>query len=315
MLIKISDAAAKFEVSNRTLRYWEENGILSSVRMENGFCYYDEENIQKIKQIVLLRKLRMHIHEIHRFFVAKDTALLLESLKRHLARVEAASAGLSALSVVVNHLIRQLELDKSFDEIMDWLEQTGGIDEAALKYALRFTLSEKEYPFNHTSFGTIGDIRILNLPKMNFIAYKAESAAPEADCDRMMERVIEILRLREYPGFRRFGFSGPEAAEGKPVYGYEMWATVPEQIQVPPPYWKVPFDGGLFASIPARLSNIGDRWMLLRQWVQNSDHYEADWRPKVHRRYLEEELNAAAKNPRYDQQIDLLAPIKRKKSI
>ena len=32
MLVKIGEVATQYEISNRTLRYWEDAGILSSIR-------------------------------------------------------------------------------------------------------------------------------------------------------------------------------------------------------------------------------------------------------------------------------------------
>lgn len=51
---------------HRSLHYWEDTGILTCTRGENGYRYYDEENIRRIKQIVLLRKLRLSIPSICR---------------------------------------------------------------------------------------------------------------------------------------------------------------------------------------------------------------------------------------------------------
>lgn len=61
MLMKIGDVTSKFGISHRSLHYWESVGILESSRGENDYRYYDEDNMQKIKQIVMLRKLRISI--------------------------------------------------------------------------------------------------------------------------------------------------------------------------------------------------------------------------------------------------------------
>ena len=64
MLMKIGDVTNKFGISHRSLHYWESVGILESSRGENDYRYYDDENMQKIKQIVILRKLRLSIPSI-----------------------------------------------------------------------------------------------------------------------------------------------------------------------------------------------------------------------------------------------------------
>ena len=68
MLMKIGDVTTKFGISHRALHYWESAGILKSTRGENDYRYYDEENMQKIRQIVILRKLRLSIPSIQVIF-------------------------------------------------------------------------------------------------------------------------------------------------------------------------------------------------------------------------------------------------------
>lgn len=40
-MLRIGEAAKKFDISNRTLRYWEEEGILNSTRTEKGYRFYE----------------------------------------------------------------------------------------------------------------------------------------------------------------------------------------------------------------------------------------------------------------------------------
>ena len=46
--------------------------ILQSSRGSNDYRYYDEENLQKIRQIVLLRKLWLPIPSIREIFLSED---------------------------------------------------------------------------------------------------------------------------------------------------------------------------------------------------------------------------------------------------
>ena len=43
-MLRIGEAAKKYDISNRTLRYWEDMGILESKRTENDYRYYDDDN-------------------------------------------------------------------------------------------------------------------------------------------------------------------------------------------------------------------------------------------------------------------------------
>ena len=53
MLMKIGDITNNLGISRRSLHYWEDIGIIKSSRAENDYRYYDEENQQKIKQILI----------------------------------------------------------------------------------------------------------------------------------------------------------------------------------------------------------------------------------------------------------------------
>ena len=72
MLTKIGDVTNKFGISHRALHYWESAGILQSTRGKNDYRFYDEENMQKIKQIVVLRKLRFSIPSIQEIFTSDE---------------------------------------------------------------------------------------------------------------------------------------------------------------------------------------------------------------------------------------------------
>ena len=84
MLVKIGEVASRYDISNRTLRYWEETGILNSIRLENDYRYYDDANILKIRQIIMLRKLRLPIQAIQSIFLTSELSCVVIALHRHL---------------------------------------------------------------------------------------------------------------------------------------------------------------------------------------------------------------------------------------
>lgn len=62
-LLSISRVSQMFHISTRTLRYYEQIGLITPQKKEN-FAYrtYDEEAIVRLQQIIVLRnypKLRM----------------------------------------------------------------------------------------------------------------------------------------------------------------------------------------------------------------------------------------------------------------
>jgi DNA-binding transcriptional MerR regulator len=318
MLVKIGEIAARYDISNRTLRYWEEEGILSSIRMENGYRYYDDHNILKIKQIIMLRKLRLPIQDIHSIFLSRELSTVVSALHRHLEGTRHETEELKALSVILERLIKVVKSRNNLSEVFECLDIVDSSATFELKNALQITLSERNNVMSkNSSYSKIGDVRIINLPKMVVACYRAESAAPENDCWKEVNKLVLENSLHEKFGFRHFGFNNPDPQEGTSVYGYEMWVVVPEDFVVPEPFSKKEFSGGLFASITTAMPLIGERWGQLSDWTLNNEKYEMDWNPDGDRRCLEECIDYmsfnSAETDESDKQLDLLTPIKLKK--
>jgi DNA-binding transcriptional MerR regulator len=315
MIIKIGEIAARYEISNRTLRYWEEEGILSSIRMENGYRYYDDENILRIKQIMMLRRLRLPIQDIQKVFISNELSTAVSVMQRHLDETNHEAKKLEALGIVLESLIEHVKKQHNLSDVFSLLEQSGNNAILELKKALQITLSEGDSKMSaNSSYSKIGEVRIINLSKMKFACYRAESANPENDCWEAANKLILENSLHEKYGFRHFGFNNPEPRDGNPIYGYEMWFVVPEDFVISEPFYKREFPGGLFAAIPTQMALIGERWQQLGDWVSNNEKYELDWNPAADRRCLEECIDYLqfTSNERGfdDKQLDLLLPIK-----
>lgn len=315
MLVKIGEVALRYSISNRTLRYWEEAGILSSIRLDNGYRFYDDTNILRIKQIMMLRKLRLPIQDIQRIFVSNELSCAVGALHRHFEDTRHEAEELKALSVVLEHLIEVMESRNNLTEVFEYLDIPDNSAILELKNALQITLSERDNAMSeNSSYSKIGNVRIVSLPKMGFACYKAESSTPEKDCANVVNKLIIENSLHERYGFRHFGFNNPDPQEGNPVYGYEMWVVVPKDFVVPEPFHRKEFAGGLFASVPTQMTIIGERWGQLWDWVMNNQKYEVDWNPDIDRRYFEECIDYISFNSdetnENDKQLDLLAPIK-----
>lgn len=54
---RIADAARIADVSPTTVRVWERNGLLSSHRGSNGYRYFNEADLQRLRRIAHLRKV------------------------------------------------------------------------------------------------------------------------------------------------------------------------------------------------------------------------------------------------------------------
>lgn len=310
-MLKIGEVAANYDISNRTLRYWEEVGILKSCRRDNGYRYYDEDNIKRIKQIIMLRMLDLPIRDIQSIFLTGKLTVAIDALTRHLEETNHRTDELKALGIVLEQLIMIIKSHQSLDNAFKYLDVPNNSAILKLKEALEIILSEREKDMSISSYCNT-DVRIVNLPRMTVASYSVISEAPEKDCWEKIISLIKEYSMDEKPCFRHFGF-GFNNSRGE--YGYEMWVVVPEDFKVPKPFERKDFHGGLFAALPTYLPMIGERCDQLQEWVTENEDFELDFHPGKTRYYLEECLDYNAFNSKEieetKRQLDLLLPIKR----
>jgi Predicted transcriptional regulators len=76
-LIKIKDISDRYDITARTLRYYEDMGLISSTRSESyAYRLYDETAVKRIEQILILRKLNISIKDIQRVFNASGSEVV-----------------------------------------------------------------------------------------------------------------------------------------------------------------------------------------------------------------------------------------------
>ena len=62
--MKINEVEELLQISKANIRFYEKEGLLSSKRAENGYRDYSQEDVDRLKKIVLLRKTGMAIPDI-----------------------------------------------------------------------------------------------------------------------------------------------------------------------------------------------------------------------------------------------------------
>lgn len=95
-------------VSQRTLRFYEEAGLLVPAREPNGYRRYTDEDVDRLQEILILRHLGMSVREIPRALESAPGDRV-EALGRHLDALKAERAGLDELIRTVEDTIEHLE--------------------------------------------------------------------------------------------------------------------------------------------------------------------------------------------------------------
>ncbi|MET9473544.1 MerR family transcriptional regulator [Streptomyces sp. NPDC002917] len=104
----IAEVARMSGVTARTLRHYDEIGLLPPARIgTNGHRYYEERQLLRLQQILVLRTLGLGLPEIGRILAAQVDEL--EALRGHRRRLVAERDRLDALAGTVSRTIAELE--------------------------------------------------------------------------------------------------------------------------------------------------------------------------------------------------------------
>jgi len=109
-LIKITDMTGRYNITARTLRYYEDIGLLASTRSDDyAYRLYDEAAVRRLEQVLILRKLNVSIKDIQRVFCAPGSEVVLDVLGRKVSDIDDEVALLHELKEVILEFIRQIK--------------------------------------------------------------------------------------------------------------------------------------------------------------------------------------------------------------
>lgn len=109
-LVKIKDMSNRYNITARTLRYYEDMGLLSSTRSDDyAYRMYDEKAIRRLEQILILRKLNISIKDIKNIFKAPGSDVILEVLENKVERIDEEVSLLHELKQIVLEFIHEIE--------------------------------------------------------------------------------------------------------------------------------------------------------------------------------------------------------------
>lgn len=319
----IGTVSKNLGISSRMLRYYEQIGLIESKRVENyAYRVYDEEAIRRLRQIILLRKLRVSVKQIRELFGNSSALGVIEVFEKNIRELDEQMTALSTVKSILSRLVRELREKANLHLQLDYLGDNSifavvdGISFSKNKIQEETSVEDLNKAAETLQKLEDKDVRIIYLPPMTVAAARFSGEAeygvgPEAT--GMIEKFVyekELLKIK--PDARGMGFDCSRedlrVQAGATPTAYEAWVSIPEDMVVKPPLVKKTFSGGMYAAHVLRDWNFQD-WRLLQEWVSESERYEEAGGP-----CFEEILNYynlmnnGAKME--DTQMDLLLPIK-----
>jgi len=244
----ISQVSKTFGISTQMLRYYEQKGLVKSSRMESyAYRVYDDENIKRIQQTIIFRKLQIPIKQIALILNNPDavtvTDIFYENIKALDDEINALETIKSALKIFVKKIedlaIIRLDLNLLNDESVMQLAQTLSLTQKNVKEIQTLeTLNQASEILNRTKQNLV---RIVYRPTEIVAKMWCEGCdPPDENAKMMMEKFIrdnDLFRIK--PNFKVFSHG----------HGTGSWffVTIPENLEVFEPFIKAPFEGGLWA--------------------------------------------------------------------
>ncbi len=320
----ISRISRMFNVSTRTLRYYEEIGLITSSRIEDyAYRVYSQEEIDKLQFILVLRKMNIGLSDIKKVLLSSDAYSLLHLMKKKLLDVENQLISLAELEQILKKIIVNIESNQ-IEHREFQLDSLNLIDEELMSHVMESTqlvgqkLKEKQTMKNDERKAVkqeLDDVRIIHIP--NFTVAASHCPDGENPEDIASERLADFIASKKLwdvkADFRVFGFNNPNPDETG-EHGYEFYVTIPEDMEVEAPMLKKTFHGGLYAAYGIKMGDF-HKWQYFGEWLKACEDYAYDRRePLGMEGSLEEHLNAFnyyKNKEKAFEYLDLLIPVKR----
>lgn len=326
----VSEVSRDFGVSTRMLRYYEREGLISSKRREDyAYRIYDENAVRRLRQILLLRKLRIPLKQIGIILNSADRSETVTILIDKIKELEEEISSLKVIRDILSEIVSrgESEMNKLLDDKLISAVQSLSPSNHLLKENISMSETqtsklEQLEKANEVIGRATSDIRIVLLPPFTVASNHYIGKEPEETVGKPVDKFIRESGLYNIkPDARFFGFNHPNPGvleEG--VHGYEVWVTIPDGMDVPAPLVKKQFSGGLYAVMTIRFPEF-HRWGDLVRWAENNETYEPDYSPlgdEIMGGCLEEHLNwvyashSGWPEDGIDGQLDLMLPIRKK---
>ena len=173
-LVKIREISVKYDVSARTLRYYEDMGLIKSIRSDDyAYRLYDKAAVKRLEQILILRRLNISIKDIKRIFSTTGSEVVLDVLGKKVDTIDEEVSLLHELKKIVLEFIDQikrLDFEKEtdvkllYDKAKDIETHITNTD-----YNGNSGLAERFFEVTEKLNDKVPDIMIVRIPKFRAV--------------------------------------------------------------------------------------------------------------------------------------------------
>ena len=312
-LVKIREISVRYNVSARTLRYYEDMGLIESIRNDDyAYRLYDETAIKRLEQILILRRLNISIKDIKRIFSTAGSEVILDVLEKKVGSIDEEVSLLHELKKIVLEFIEQiknLDFEKETD-IKLLYEKAADIETHITNTDYNGnSAAERFFEVTEKLNDKVPDIVIVRIPKFRAVTSGAMSYED-------VFGKFQIWQEAHNDFFQSIIFDAPDflcESSGNLEWIWRIKDDITEADTAP--YRIIEHTGGLYA---AAVSIDGDDesgskvLQKIEKWIEKTNFVIDDSRKtSVHMIYADDEIR---KGLGYHQ-LNFYAPIKLKNNI
>jgi len=312
------------------LRYYEQNGLITSLRKE-GYSYrvYDETNLIRLQQVIILRKLQIPVKQICVILNNPDAQSVVEVFKKSIQEIDTEITALSTIKKILDRFVYELEeianleLDLGFINGDSVLEVTGSL--SLVQRNIKESIAMNDLLKAAEVLNKLENVRVVYVPPMTVASVYCTGEDSENKAWKAITDFVTNSGLIETkPDLRVFKIPYVNATGDS--FGDEAWVSVPDTLNLPSAFVKKRFLGGQYAAHVMDDKNGFEVALGMQDWINESDKYQYDYDGNLSRcdppiseidsfggihLDLVEVLNFNSfQKPGYEIQVDYLTPIK-----
>lgn len=281
-LVKITDVTKQLGLSSRTLRYYEQVGLIESIRPRfETYRYYDEAAMERLQQIIILRKMQISVKDIVRIYENPEVATVVSVFVDKIREIDREVTALSELKEIIHTFLQQMitsgvkkitalpllyeEMEKQFA-----LREESGREAGGPKQDVR-SVSYGELSEVSRKLARPVECAIVSLPPMRMLTSRLKADPGVSDPEGFW-RFIQAAGIPQGEAGRHTRF------ELQSDSGDMAMVQIGEDYVNDGAYADFAFEGGLYASANAYVDE--DLSECFRQMVERFDEkytYQIDY--------------------------------------
>jgi DNA-binding transcriptional MerR regulator len=267
-LIKITDLVSQLGLSSRSLRYYEQVGLIKSVRPQfEKYRFYDEQAVERLKQIIVLRKMQIPVKDILRIYENEDMTTVVEVFVERINELDEQVGALSEMKRIVGEFLRAMTARG--------ITKISALPLLYEEMDKKLTIFEEQKPVTFEGLSAVSEklakpveFSIVDLPPMKVLTSFLKPDTNESD-------FAGFLRYIQLNGLSQATSGNHRQFEFQTEAGDVLMVGIPDDYVNDSKYLDYPFAGGLFAVVNVFLDeDLGQAFRAVIRQLDGNPYYQ-----------------------------------------